>query len=510
MVMVLSSAHPNSAPKSDHGCTLPAGDVPFWKLSPVELRVGAAAVGLSLVARWHALLPLYSADDYRILYDQGVSLPQFISQGRLPAFALQAALAGLGVTLPQGGVLGSLLLMVALAATGIAVCRLWGVGDRFAECAVAVLLIVLHPYQAEVFTFRVTPLFLAIPLLLSFAALLTCMRSRRHWLLALAAIVCSLGIYQVVLNYIAMALLFSVVFHLAAVDDRSRRFWRTLGSQVALVGAGIVASGALTWAASRISGIPLERRGGFIGFRDIGPRSQQVWAQLKVMFFGSEAVLPVATKLLLLALLAVMMVYVIASERKAAPARARAFALAMVGGVPLCVGAVLVLQSWWPALRVLAQTGMFWGGMFALVCRLARPAGRRVLFAGLFVILFSFIGLNDVIFNDQLRLNMHDIQKANRIVARIEALPGFEQIQGVVISGGFWAYASPIRTIQGSALYVPWSKVPLLNEATGYRFLVAPPDVTEKANGYCKDSSKWPAAQSVIKMDSFAVVCLAG
>jgi hypothetical protein len=130
------------------------------------------------------------------------------------------------------------------------------------------------------------------------------------------------------------------------------------------------------------------------------------------------------------------------------------------------------------------------------------------------VILFSFIGLNDVIFTDQLRMNMRDIEKANRIVARIEALPGFEQIQDVVISGGFWAYSSPVRTTLGdmniSALYVPWSKVPLLNEATGYRFLIAPPDVTKKANTYCQGSSKWPAPQSVIKMGSFAVVCLAG
>jgi hypothetical protein len=352
---------------------------------------------------------------------------------------------------------------------------------------------VLHPYQAEVFTVRTTPLFLAIPLALSFIALLTCMRSKGHWLLSLAAMVCALGMYQVALNYIAMALLFSVVFHVAAGGERSPRFWRTLASQIGVVGTGIAISMLLALAASRISGVPMEGRGALIGYREIGPRFQIAATQLKTMFIAAEPVLPEATKWLLLALLGITMAYVIAAERKLAPRRAMVFALGIAGGVPLCIGAVLALKDWWPVPRVLAQTGIFWGGMFALVCQFARPAGRRFLFAGLSVVLFSFIGLNELILADQLRVNMHDIQKANRIVARIEALPDFDHIDGVVISGGFWAYPSAARTIQGemnaSALYVPWSKVPLLNEATGYQFLIAPPDVTSKATTYCKDSS---------------------
>jgi hypothetical protein len=376
--MALSSARPNSATKTNSGRILLAEELPFWRLSPIELRVGAVAFVLCLVARWRALLPGYGgADDYRILYDQGIPLAHSISQSRPLIFVLQTALAKLGIAPPETSVLGSVLLMIALVATGIAVCRLWGIRDRYPECVVAVLFIVLHPYQAEVFTVRVTPLYLAIPLMLSFAALVTCMRSRRHWLLALAALVCSLSMYQVVLNYLAMALLFSVVFHVAAAGDRGPCFWRTLRSQVAVIAAGIAVSMALALAASRISGLPIGYRGHLIAFREIGPRLHLVLAQLKVMFLGTEPVLPVAPKLLLFALFAVMATYIIGSERKSAPARAVALALGVAVGAPLCIGAVLVLREWWPMPRVLAQTGMFWGGIFALLCYFARPGGRR-------------------------------------------------------------------------------------------------------------------------------------
>jgi hypothetical protein len=232
-----------------------------------------------------------------------------------------------------------------------------------------------------------------------------------------------------------------------------------------------------------------------------------------VIFFSAEPVLPLATKILMVALLVALAAYAVASERKKATSRMRALGLALVGGIPLCIGLVMVLENMWPAPRVLSQTGMFWGGMFALVCQFSRLVGRRVLFVGLGVMMFSFIGIGNVILGDQLRTNMRDIEMANRIVARIESLPGFDKIEAMAISGGRWAYASPVQTVQGdmniSALPVPWAKVPLLNEATGYRFLEAPADVAERANAYCQGSAKWPALQSVTKMGSTAVVCLA-
>ncbi len=486
----------------------------MWELSPIELRVGATAICLGLAARWQALLLGYSADDFRIFVDgQGLPAQHALAQGRSLGYVLHAGLTAIGVAMPESSVLGSMLLMVVLVAMGIGVCRLWGIRNDARASAIVVLLTVLHPYQAEVFSFRMTTLFLAIPLALSFWAILECTRSRASWLLSLTAVICSLAIYQVVINYIAMALLFSVVFHAARVGDAPARFWRDLRSRCILVGTGMVVYGALTLAISRMSGITFERRGTLVSLDEIVPRLQSAMTLANVMFLRTEPVLPVATKVLILLLLGLSVVFILCFDRRSAPSRTLALTLAIIGGVPLCIGTVLVLGSWWPVPRVLAQTGMFWGGMFAVVYCWARPAGQRVLIAGLVVIVFSFVGINNVIFSDQLRMNARDLNKANRIVARIESLPKFDQIEGVVVIGGFWAYPSRIQTIQGnlnaSALSVPWSRVAVLNEATGYRFpLSPPPAAVQKASAYCKTSPKWPAAESVVRLDSIAVVCL--
>jgi hypothetical protein len=128
-------------------------------------------------------------------------------------------------------------------------------------------------------------------------------------------------------------------------------------------------------------------------------------------------------------------------------------------------------------------------------------------------IVLSFIGTNNHIFLDQLRVNLRDRTKANRIISRLEALPDFTPVSGVIVSGGQWGYYSPVRTVQGdmniSALYAEWSKLSLLNEVSGYNLQPAPPAVVEKAKGYCLTAPKWPSPQAVVRLDSFAVVCLA-
>jgi hypothetical protein len=491
----------------------PPPSATLWSLNYVELRVGISALVLCLVARWQALLPGYSIDDYKLIADDREQAYMGIAHGRAFGYAVRRALDAIGVATPDASALCAIVLMIALVLAGIAACRLWGIRDRYAECAIAVFFMVLHPYQTELFTFKSATLFLALPLILSFGALLACPLSRWHWLLSLVAVVCALDTYQIVLNYMAMALLFSVVFHLAQTAERSSRFWQTTRSRLTLIVFGVAIHEVWGLAVRRVTGIPLASQGKLIAFPEIYFRIGLILARWKAMFFSAEPVLPLATKILMVVLLVALAAYALGSESKKAASRMLALGLAVAGGVPLCIGLVMALETMWPVPRVLSQTGMFWGGMFALVCQFSRPAGRRVLFVGLGIVMFSFIGIDNVILSDQLRTNMRDIEMANRIVARIESLPDFDKIEGALISGGRWAYPSPIHTVQGdmnmSALPVPWAKVPLLNEATGYRFLDAPADIAERANAYCQGSPKWPAPQSVVKMESVAVVCLA-
>ena len=489
----------------------------FWWLSQTEARVGLFVLLLSLVARWQALSPGYSIDDFGyIVDDKPYPFNQLVSQGRALTYFLRLALGALGASPANSEPLSMVLLTLTLVAAGLIVCRLWSV-HGFAESFIVVSFIALHPYQSEMFTFKTAELYLAVPLGCSFAAILAGTRSSRHWVVSLAALVCSAFIYQAVFNSLAMALMFSVAFHLSRPAGSDPTFWQGFRSQLKLFLAAIILYFLTASAIGRISGVPLGARATFIGLNEIGPRIHQAYGLYTTLFFHSEPILPIATKVLLLLTLAFALgAYLANTLRDGAYSAGRrvalAFALILVVGLPLCVGVVLVLGGWWPVPRVLAQTGWFWGGSLALAYSLAQPLVKRIILTGVVVILVSFIGISNHVFRDQQRANMRDLATANRIVGRIEELPEFDQIQYLVLYGGNYQYRSPVTTAQGdmniSALFAAWSKVPVINEVSGYALQPAPAALYAKANVFCETAPKWPAPGSVVKLDAAAVVCM--
>ena len=488
----------------------------LFRLSQTEVRVGLSVLLLSLVARWQALSPGYSIDDFvQVLDDKPLSFGLLAAQGRALTYFLRLALGALGASPANSEPLSMMLLTLALVAAGLIVCRLWGI-HGFAESLIVVSFIALHPYQSEMFTFKAAALYLAIPLGCSFAAILASTRSARCWIWSLVALVCSLCIYQAVLNYLAMALMFSVAFHLSRPAGSNPTFWPRLRSQLKLILGAVILYFVTAYAVSRISGVPLGTRTVFIGLNEIGSRINQAYELYKVLFFRPEPILPSGTKALLLLTLAFALgAYLVKALRRGAYSAVRrvalAFALILVAGLPLCVGVILVLGDWWPAPRVLAQTGMFWGGSLTLAYSLAQPLVRRIMLTSVVVIILSFIGISNHVFKDQLRVNMRDLATANRMVGRIEALPDFAQVQYVVLYGGSYRYCSPITTAQRdmniSALFAPWSKLPVINEVSGYAFQPVPGGIFVKANAFCETAPKWPATGSVVKLDTVAVVC---
>ncbi len=503
------------------GCSCDANMRCMGPISRSEWRVAAVALILSFVARWGALFPAYSTDDYPMIQNDGFySWRAAVGQSRELHYLLRAVLRRLDALPPHSGTLGALLLSAVLVAMGLAICRLWGIQDRFPESLVAVCLMVLYPYQSELFTFRLMTLFLAIPLAAAFLALLLCVRSRWWWIASCGLLICSLFVYQVVLNYVLMALLFSVVFHVADAAGEDARFKHALGARLALVIAGVAVFGAIAALIVKVSGIPPKGRATLIGMADVAHRIRIMAGQIGTIFLRTEPMMPLATKLVLilavLAAIAATIVFKESGRERLQPGAGRAalsVGLIAALGVPLCVGVILLFQDWWPVPRVLVQTGMFWGAVFALTYRFANTAGRRILVACFAVAVFSFLGISNHIFSDQQRVNLRDLAAANRIVARLESLPDFAKISGVAVIGGKWGFASPVETAQGdanvSAFSKPWSKTPLLNEVSGYNFESAPPDVDARAKAYCKTVPKWPAPQSIGRVDSFAVVCLA-
>jgi hypothetical protein len=400
---------------------------------------------------------------------------------------------------------------------------MWRIEHLPVLSGLVVLFICLHPYQAELFTFRGAVWMLAVALGLAFYGISTCFHSRRAQIGAVLLVAAALLTYQVALNYLATALFFSLVLYVAhlygpgePVTADSMRFGSVLRTQLLTFALAVVCAALVTFAIPILFSVPLGQRATLLKVSEFGTRAVLALKQLRIMFTLSEAVLPIATKWLLA--LTPLAALALAAFRSPAGAlkelfsrRSLPFVLAIAGGLPAALGVVLVLQEWWPVPRVCAHVGIFWAGMFALVFLAVPPPSRRLMLVLSGFIVLSFIGTNNHIFQDQLRVNLRDIAKANRIISRLEALPDFTPTTGVVVVGGQWGYRSPIYTVQGdmniSALFAEWSKLPLLNEVSGYNLQRAPAAVVEKAISYCLTAPKWPAAEAVIRLDSFAVVC---
>jgi hypothetical protein len=486
-------------------------------LTPVETRVSVIVITLALISRFSALLLGFSIDDYRKMSQV---LPEFLDAkaigiGRALGYFVFAAMARIGAAPPRAGVLGVLLLTLALTAVGLAACRLWGISGRFGASLIVVCMVVLHPYQTEMFTFRTAAPVVAVALTFVFIGLLICDRSRIHWLAAVGLVACGLSTYQLPLNHLALVVLFSVALPYAA-GELPAGWRRTLATRLGLLAAGAVVYGASAIAVARSLGIGAEARTTLLGLNEAGSRAAAALESAVRILAVGEPVLPAVAKAAIAATFGFGFIALAARSLRSPiwSVRARPLAVmaAFAAGVLLWFGVLLALREWWIVPRTVSHVSLFWAGMMATVYVAGGRRTRHVMATGLAFVFFSFIGINQQILADQLRVNARDSAQANRIVARLEQLPNFTSRMNVTVLGGSWGYASPIRTVQGdmniSVLYPAWSKLDLLNEVSGYAFTDAPPEARAKADEYCKTAPKWPAVGSVSAAGSTAVVCL--
>jgi len=487
-------------------------EMTWWSpLSSIEVRVAVITLIASLIARWHAFAPAYSIDDYGLMTggDSGL-LSGAIAQGRSLVFFLRAALTSLGALPPHSFVLGSVIMHATLVGIALFCCRLWGIEHRFSIAAAASLLFILHPYQAEIFTFKTAVFFVALALALAFAALAAAASRGWRFGAGVLAFTAALMLYQAVLNYAAVALLFGALIYFARGE--AAWFFRNVAArQITLIAVAVVLYFAATAAIAAAAAVGMNERTELLGIAGIGTRLGLAGEQLWRMFTQPEPIMPRVPKLLLVFATAVAAAGAIAASRHRGRT-AGAIGLAVLVGVPLCLGVVLVLKQWWPVPRVFAHTGLMWAGMFALCAASAAPVFRRIALGIAAVVVFSFIGTNNHVFSDQLRMQMRDVSKTNRILGRVEMLPDFRSLQGIVVHGGYWTYALPLATQQGdmnvSLLYPAWTKRALVNEVSGYNFQPAPDAVAGKAAAWCTAERKWPAPEAVTAIEKFAVVCL--
>lgn len=506
---------------------------PRKALHPRSIRTFALVLTVTMLAKGAAFLPAYSIDDYYLVLQSSPS-KAMLRQGRFGQALLVQLLYRLQLEPSYARVFFVACGLVAGAVLATLIVRHWNL-ERKGWLAVAVAAIVAnHPYTTELFTFRValgaaTPAFALLALLLI----------PRRWspslvLLGSALFAVALSIYQVALQYSLMIVLMGVALWLTRylVLGSAHGWPARLTPRLSLKGiarhrhAGLLACTllgttaylAVTWATVVALNVSPGQRMGLVAPADIDQRLVDVANVLRQSLLSSGSLVAgLAQGSLLLLLLSAVAGLIVRARpwNRLRPQLLLATVMVLIAtSLIWTLGVNLVLRGFWPVSRVMSHSGAFWGGVLAITHRCSGAFVRRSLALLSLVIMLSFIGSNNHILNDQIRLNMRDAMKANRILARLEMLPGFSEADGVAVEGKTWHYPLGYKTtgmdMNISAFGADWSKLAILREISGYDLKSVEEGGPRKAAAaeYCSGVAPWPGPESVAIRDRMAIVCL--
>lgn len=492
---------------------------------------------VTALAKGAAFLPGYSIDDYgRVMQDaQPLALlaQEKGEMGRFGSAFLNwcLQLLQLDPAHSRAFFVGCSVVLAALFAT--LVVRFWNL-DKNGWLAPAMACIVAnHPYTTEIFTFRAAVGIAFFPL-----AILSLLLVPRRWSPRLVAagsalFAGALSVYQLALHSCLMivsvgaAIWLTRYLVLGSAHGWPQRVTSLLSVKrlarhrnTALLGCivlGTLLYGVLSVALAAGLHISPSPRTGLLPFDQLDERAHVVLAELehRVLEPG-PLVAPLATWMLLLVLvssLAGLLWRTRSWLRPRPPLLVLSIIALLLVSLVWSLGVLLLLAEFWPTSRVMAHVGIFWAGVLAISHRCLGPRARAALAAHAALIVLSFIGANNRVLDEQRRLNLRDGHKANRIVARLEAMPGFSSVRYVAVDGVDWAYPLSFRTMDHdlnvSAFGAGWAKVSILAEISGYDLELAREEAQiAAAAAYCRGVEPWPGPRSAVIRDQLAIVCL--
>lgn len=478
-------------------------------------------VVLSIAARAQAIVnPLYSPDGYALAYSRA-DLPELLLyQGR---FA-QAAFERLGDLLGFGGTdvrVAALLLAVLLYShAGILFARVMADRPTNGAMVIFLALFALHPFSVEFFWFSETTLHMVMSVWVAAVGLyLSVSIKRALWAAAVGGtlIVLSLAMYQTVIAYIlavcALALSARIVRDGATATILRSHAMR--GTIVAVICVPVYL--ALVRAISALTGVATDTRVSFTTVLD--DPGQLVLALARAVRtalwpWPDTGFVSEASSVILLLVLMISVVAVVYAPLRSGRFWDAIICLGLIAGALVwAAGATQLSDSDWLAPRTLVAVTVVTAGSVMLAWDATRLAWLRLVIAGCVTILcVSYIGTSNRVLFEQRLVNTWDAHMVNRIIARLEARPGAEDATRMAVVGSSWPYTSELSTrfadFNGSALSKPWSRVGLLDQATGYRLMNASESEARLAEEYCSSVDPWPAPESAVVVGTVAIVCL--
>lgn len=493
---------------------------------PAEyLKLVVVVFAANLMAKAGVLSGGFAVDDY--VFSLGLIVPEhielFLSQGRFIAAGVAYAMHMLGVHLTDTYVAFGLLAILLHAAFVVSILRFVG-ADRLPGAGLVGVLMVVHPYGAEILTFKVALPYYCLALLFSILVLEILKANPSSFRARVYAVTCALGVvftYQIFLNYFAVVMVFAWLFGKVVGDaGHSPQFERAKSLAIVTLFSVVVFMLAMQ-ALKALELVFPTGRSELIQSSELPRRAEEIVSLWGKMFFESEPIMPAWLKLVVLALLFLSLSALIPSflfNKQNRPGRWNG--IAFIGALfllaPLAVGMTLPFKDWWPVPRVLSHVAVIIGLIFMLSDLCLTGWAKRYLglvnYAGRFLLVVGFVLISNQIFEDQRRINHWDRSMATRLISRLEMDPGFNRVAYLHVSGGWWAYPAGIKTVQGdlntSAFNVPWSKMHLIVSSTGYGFNQALGDRAVRGEEYCSSAPVWPAVESTKVDGDLAIVCL--
>ncbi|MGZ6235718.1 MAG: glucosyltransferase domain-containing protein [Syntrophales bacterium] len=503
-----------------------------------EIKLFAVGFAISLVAKGIALFPLgFSIDSYMqlVLMSDGppadaLGIAHFMSrrvlaEGRIGQWALNQILIALGIVGPGGNTLYVVLALCCYVGVGILLCRLWRIEDSLGIQVCIVCIFALHPYNADVFTFREGTFTVGLGLLLGMLGLTTADRRLSRWAAGCILMVLSLTLYQVAINFIVIALVILALLELTRLGpqgilggiglDVRRQFLQQLLPRASALVAAVVIYTPLYKLSLHLAGRLMQEhsRGAIVPLSEIPERIWRSTIAVGYVFLVPGREMPVVVKLLIVGLSALAIglmarkIWEIVGYRRYMMF-ALAFSLLAIAGLAI-VGVVIPLKEWSEVHRALAGVSVLVAGFFALAISNGGVWSRRAALAVAGVLLFSFAGVSNVVLSEQLRLNHRDMATAGRMISRLEANPKFAAVKKIAVIGRQSNYARRFLTSEyKSAFGRAHSKANILQEVSGYRFQEPDSDERRRAEDYCRDVRPWPDPASVTVLEDTAVICL--
>lgn len=481
-------------------------------------KASLAVIALTVVLRLPFLIdPGWSVDSYSN-WTRWPDATLFMQQGRPGQYLMVQLFEAFGIDRnASAGLLQGLGVVLLAAAAPLLFLGSGRISERKSILALTLggVLFTTHPFQAEILTFPEASFFASFASALGIAGIAIAAHRRALWWVGALLFAAALSVYQLVINYAAMMIVFGAVLalHDKHVSEPLSRALRGPLHGVLAFATGLVLYLASTSVASKLSGVARDGRAQLIGVDQIAERASQFHVALVDILRHPLIIdLPPAELLLALCVVAGWLMLVASCFRRSGVAGFVALA-SLPALVLASFGIVLAGANWWPVARVLGGTTLFMSmGLFALVIGMQQGLPRRLTasLGGIVIVSASLVGFR--IHADQEQVNQHDRFLAKAIYQRLIEKPGFEESMPIALVNlrMRWTHPIGVKTVKGdmniSAFSTSWSPPGLFALATGRKLNFAAP--AEDDSIRCEAAKPWPSTEAIILERGRAIVCL--